>query len=155
MVSQQKRGTNFTLEPDSIEEAPIADNLRQSQDRSDIVTNSGELKKLIRKVLSDNGLRLYSVCETGGFNYPRIKQWLNSKKPRTGGDKVGQTEIISFCNVLGISVRVTLVVSSVAFADDLKYVKRRAKIATKNSVYDKFIENGEPTGQEKETDIDD
>ena len=146
MARKQERRSHLTIKPGSLEETPLVEEMPRAISRRDVITESGEVKKLVRKILKDNGLRLYAVCEKGGFNYARIKQWLNSRKPESGSKKVGQEEIIEFSKTLGVSVRVTLVVSSVAFDDNLKFVKRKANVTTNNSVYDEFteeIENGE------------
>ena len=152
MATRQERNTNFTLKPDSIEDNPHPEDIPRAQLQRDVIVESGEIKRLIREILKKNGLRLYSVCEKYGYNYDRIKMWLNSRKPRYGKEKASQEEIIGFCKFLGISVRVTLLVSSVAFDDDLKFIKRRAKIAKNNSVYDNYIEkeDGKSNGQEEE-----
>lgn len=136
MVSKQKWSTYPSVKPDELED--------QKNPRSDrcVVKESGEIKKVVRQLLKQNGLKLEAVCRESGLNYPRVKAWLNARKKW----KIAQNEIIDLCEVLGINVRITLVVSKKEFPDEMKYAQRRAVKFPKNSVYDTFTDETEENG---------
>lgn len=136
MVSKQKWSTYPSVKPGSVDEP------RDPRSDKCVIKESGEIKKLVRQIIKQNGLKLEAVCRESELDYPRVKAWLNARTKW----KIAQNEIIDLCEVLGINVRITLVVSKKEFPDDMKYAQRRAVKFPKNSVYDTFRDETEENG---------
>jgi hypothetical protein len=88
---------------------------------SDIIVGSGELKREIRRILRDNRVNLYRFCNFNGFEYDRVKAWLNSTDIRKG--QSDQAEVIRVAGATGITVRVSLTVRKVDFPDPVQAIK--------------------------------
>lgn len=115
---------------------------------NDIVLNSGELKKLIRTRLNELGIVLLYACEHVDISYPRIKEWLNSKNQ--DAPVVTHADVTSLCDLIGITVRLTLIVSkSVEIPDEVKF-KERKKAYSSYSIYQKIVENERRQAEEEE-----
>ncbi len=123
--------------------------VKKAKDASrDIILHSAELKRLVRNQLKAHGLRLFAVCEEAKVNYARIKRWLNSN--RIENTLVSQREVIDLCNVMGVDVRITLVVSSGFKAPEhLKHRDRATPKHTTDRIYKDIIENEHRQAQEK------
>ena len=109
------------------------------------------MKKLIRKKIQEHGASLFKLCKFVGVEYDRIKLWLNSRTREPSQDKLAQNEIIKLMESLGVSVRITLVVSEVSLPESVKLMNRSTRRYTKgNTVYKNLIQNEFEDQQDQE-----
>jgi hypothetical protein len=97
---------------------------------------------LVRDRVKTYGVSLFKLCQFCDTDYDRIKFWLNARPSSGKGIRASQDDVIKLCSSLGVTVRITMVVSSVDLPDEIKLMNRAPRrFTSNNSVYKKVIED--------------
>ena len=82
----------------------------------DIIINSFMLKQTIQKIVSDNVLSVRDICRRLGINGDILLMWmLSSEKAKSATFNITHADIITFCEYIGIDIRITIVVNNKEF----------------------------------------
>jgi len=85
----------------------------------DIISNSFKLKLAVQDIVAKNRLSIKKICKKLNIRYDVIMDWaVPMSIRRRSASSITHGEIISFCEYIGVDVRITIVINNKKFLNE-------------------------------------